>query len=166
MEAADPSPFPSAGASGEGAVSVKQLTPTTLSSPVSMRRTRSDWLATKRDLSSSIASNAPPSERTSSSSAHEDSMSSSVFAAITGDPSKMSPYSRRSDSNARICWMRNDHCWSHGRGSPSASFHAGSWMARARARFDRVTPRASRTMRGTLFSGCSSVSPSELTCTP
>ena len=29
--------------------------------------------------------------------------------------------------------MRSDHCWSHGRGSPSASFHAGSWTARARA---------------------------------
>ena len=29
--------------------------------------------------------------------------------------------------------MRSDHCWSHGRGRPSASFHAGSWTARARA---------------------------------
>ena len=29
--------------------------------------------------------------------------------------------------------MRSDHCWSHGRGRPRASFHAGSWMARARA---------------------------------
>ena len=28
--------------------------------------------------------------------------------------------------------MRSDHCWSHGRGSPSASFQAGSWIARAR----------------------------------
>ena len=26
--------------------------------------------------------------------------------------------------------MRNDHCWSHGRGSPSASFQAGSCIAR------------------------------------
>ena len=62
--------------------------------------------------------------------------------------------------------MRSDHCWSQGRGSPSASFQAGSCMARARARLDRVTPRDSRTMRGTLFSGWASVSPSELTCTP
>ena len=29
--------------------------------------------------------------------------------------------------------MRSDHCWSHGRGRPSASFQAGSWIARARA---------------------------------
>jgi hypothetical protein len=35
--------------------------------------------------------------------------------------------------------MRNDHCWSHGRGRPSASFQAGSWTLRARARFDSVT---------------------------
>ena len=47
--------------------------------------------------------------------------------------------------------MRNDHCWSHGRGRPSASFHAGSWMARAHAFADSVTPRVSSTMRGTLL---------------
>ena len=52
----------------------------------------------------------------------------------------MSPYSSRSDSKARICWMRSDHCWSHGRGRPRASFHAGSCMARARALLERVTP--------------------------
>ena len=34
--------------------------------------------------------------------------------------------------------MRSDHCWSHGRGSPSASFHAGSWIARARAVYTRL----------------------------
>ena len=28
--------------------------------------------------------------------------------------------------------MRSDHCWSHGRGRPSASFQAGSCTARAR----------------------------------
>ena len=33
--------------------------------------------------------------------------------------------------------MRRDHCWSHGRGSPSASFQAGSCMARARALLDK-----------------------------
>ena len=62
--------------------------------------------------------------------------------------------------------MRSDHCWSHGRGSPSASFHAGSWMARARALRPRVTASASSTIRMMLFSGWDSVSPSELTCTP
>ena len=62
--------------------------------------------------------------------------------------------------------MRSDHCWSQGRGSPSASFQAGSWMARARTLRPRVTASASSTIRITLFSGCCSVSPSEFTCTP
>ena len=35
--------------------------------------------------------------------------------------------------------MRSDHCWSHGRGRPSASFQAGSCTARARRFFDSVT---------------------------
>ena len=35
--------------------------------------------------------------------------------------------------------MRSDHCWSQGRGRPSASFQAGSCTARARAFFDSVT---------------------------
>ena len=92
--------------------------------------------------------------------------SSSTLAATTGDPSNRSPYSSRSDSNASTCCMRSDHCWSQGRGSPSASFQAGSWIARARASFDSVTASISSMMRATLFSGCASVSPSELTCTP
>ena len=62
--------------------------------------------------------------------------------------------------------MRSDHCWSHGRGRPSASFQAGSCTARARAFLDSVTASISIRMRATLFSGCCSVSPSELTCTP
>ena len=157
------SPSPS---SGEGAVSVKQLTPTTFCWPDSMRRTRSAWLRTSRRLSSSIASKAPPSASTSASSSQAASASSAVLASMTTDPSKMSPYSSRSDSKASTCCMRNDHCWSHGRGSPSASFQAGSCMARARAFLDRVTPSVSRTMRCTLFSGCCSVSPREFTCTP
>ena len=78
----------------------------------------------------------------------------------------MSSYSRRSDSNASTCCMRNDHCWSQGRGSPSASFHAGSWMLRALARLDIVTASISRTIRWTLFSGWASVRPRLLTCTP
>ncbi len=113
-----------------------------------------------------MASKAPPSESTSSSSAHEASATSVVFFSMTTEPSKMSPYSRRSDSKARICWMRRDHCWSQGRGSPRASFQAGSCRARARAPLDSVTPSDSRTIRGTLFSGCASVRPRELTCTP
>ncbi len=78
----------------------------------------------------------------------------------------MSGYSSMSVSKARTCWMRSDHCWSQGRGSPSASFHAGSWSARARALRPSVTASASRTIRWTLFSGWDSVSPSELTWTP
>ena len=66
--------------------------------------------------------------------------SCSTLASITFDPSKISPYSSMSVSNAPICCRRSDHCWSHGRGRPSASFHAGSCTARARAFFDSVTP--------------------------
>ena len=55
--------------------------------------------------------------------------------------------------------MRSDHCWSHGRGRPSASFHAGSWIARARASRPSVTASASSTIRCTLFSGWASVRP-------
>ena len=62
--------------------------------------------------------------------------------------------------------MRSDHCWSQGRGRPSASFQAGSCTARARASRDSVTPSISSTMRWMLFSGWASVRPSELTCTP
>ena len=39
------------------------------------------------------------------------------------------------------------HCWSHGRGRPSASFQAGSWTARARASFDSTTASISIRMR-------------------
>ena len=62
--------------------------------------------------------------------------------------------------------MRSAHCWSHGRGRPSASFHAGSWIERARASRESVTPSISSTMRCTLFSGWASVSPRLFTCTP
>ena len=78
----------------------------------------------------------------------------------------MSSYSSRSDSKASTCWSRSDHCWSQGRGRPSASFQAGSWTARARAFLDSVTPSISSTIRCTLFSGWASVRPSELTWTP
>ena len=49
-------------------------------------------------------------------------------ASTTFEPSKRSPYSSRSDSYASTCWMRSDHCWSHGVGRPSASFQHGSWI--------------------------------------
>ena len=49
--------------------SVKRLTPTTVCSPVSMRRLRSAWEVTRRDFISSIASNTPPRPRMASSSA-------------------------------------------------------------------------------------------------
>ena len=49
--------------------------------------------------------------------------------------------------------MRSDHCWSHGRGNPSASFQAGSCIARARTLRPIVTASASSTIRWTLFSG-------------
>ena len=63
--------------------------------------------------------------------------------------------------------MRSDHCWSHGRGRPSASFQAGQLDgAGAGVACDSVTPSISSTMRCTLFSGCASVRPSEFTCTP
>ena len=93
-----------------------------------MRRTRSAWLRTRRRFSSSIASKAPPSASTSASSAVAASASSAVLASMTTEPSKMSSYSSRSDSKASTCCIRSDHCWSHGRGSPSASFQAGSCM--------------------------------------
>ncbi len=156
----------SAPPSGDAAVSVKRLTPTTTCCPDSMRRVRSAIDRTNRPLSSSTASKAPPRESTSSSSVAASSRSSAVRASTTWLPSKMSSYSSRSDSKASTCCIRNDHCWSHGVGRPSASFQAGSWTLRARARLERVTASISSTMRWTLFSGCASVSPSELTCTP
>ncbi len=125
-------PSPPAAVSGDGAVSVNLLTPTTVSSPSSMWRTRSAWLRTSRPFSSSMASKAPPIASTSSSSADADSTSSAVRPSTTFDPSKMSGYSSRSVSNARTCCIRSAHCWSHGRGRPSASFHAGSCSDRAR----------------------------------
>ena len=64
------------------------------------------------------------------------------------------------------CCARSDHCWSHARGRPRASFHAGSCTARARASFDSVTASISSRIRYTLFSGCTAVRPSEFTCTP
>ena len=108
----------------------------------------------------------PPSSAISASSASAPATSSAVLASTTGEPSNRSPYSSRSDSYASTCWMRRLHCWSTGRGRPSASFQAGSWMARARASRESVTASISSTIRWMLFSGCASVRPSELTCTP
>ena len=151
---------------GDGSVSVKRLTPTTVCSPASMRRVRSAIDRTSRPFSSSTAAKAPPRASTSCSSAQAASRSSAVRASTTCEPSNRSPYSSRSVSNASTCCMRSDHCWSHGRGRPSASFHAGSCTLRARAFFERVTASISSTIRWMLFSGWASVRPSELTCTP
>ena len=85
---------------------------------------------------------------------------------MTFEPSKMSGYSSRSVSKASTCWMRSDHCWSHGRGRPSASFQAGSWIARARAlRPERDGERLEHDALDVVLR-LGSVSPSELTCTP
>ena len=65
----DASARESSDASGDGSVSVKQLTPTTVRSPDSMRRTRSALLCTSRPFISSIISNEPPPSSTHSSSA-------------------------------------------------------------------------------------------------
>ena len=89
---------------------MKALTPTTVCSPDSIRRVRSAIDATSRDLSTSTASNAPPSANTSSSSAWAASRSSAVLASTTVDPSNRSPYSSRSVSYASTCCIRNDHC--------------------------------------------------------
>ncbi len=83
---------------GESSVSVKELTPITFCSPDSILRSRSAWLATSRDLSSSIASNAPPSDTTSSSSFDACSTIEVVFSSMTCEPFKMSSYSSRSVS--------------------------------------------------------------------
>ena len=134
-------------ASGLSSDSVYEFTPTTTCSPPSIRRVRVAMERTRRPLSSSTELNAPPRDNTSSNSAHAASRSSAVRASMTFDPSKMSSYSRRSDSNASTCCIRNDHCWSHGRGKPRASFHAGNCTLRARAFFESVTASISRTMR-------------------
>ena len=154
--------------SGFGSVVENVLTPTTTSWPASMRCRRSECDATSADFMYpvSTAATAPPIAWTRSISARAPSTISRTLASITGEPSKMSSYSSRSDSKANTCWIRSDHCWSQGRGRPSASFQAGSWTARARAFFDNVTPSISSTIRCTLFSGWASVRPSELTCTP
>ena len=68
--------------SGDGSVSVKQLTPTTFVSPDSIRRIRSALDCTSRPLISSIISNAPPPSSTHCSSSHAAVESSSTFASI------------------------------------------------------------------------------------
>ena len=137
----------SAPLSGESVDSVNRFTPTTVCSPVSIRRVRSAMEDTKRPFNESTASNAPPISTISLISCHAASRSSAVRASMTCEPVKMSSYSSKSVSNASTCCMRSDHCWSHGRGRPSASFHAGNCTLRARADFDSVTANISNTMR-------------------
>ena len=88
-------PSPSA-VSGEGSVSVKQFTPTTLRVPASIARTRSAFDWTSRPLTSSIMEKAPPPSSTQSSSVVAAATSSSTFSVTTLEPSKRSPYSSRS----------------------------------------------------------------------
>lgn len=154
--------------SGFSSVCWKQLTPTILSSPASIRARRSACEETSSPFRypDSTAAMAPPISWIRSISARQSATRESTLASMTWDPAKMSSYSSRSLSSARTCWMRSDHCWSQGRGRPSASFQAGNCTARARASLERVTASISSTMRWTLFSGCASVSPRELTWTP
>ena len=88
----------------------KRLTPTTTCSPDSMRRVRSAIEDTRRPLSSSTDSNAPPRSRISCNSAQAASRNSAVRASTTCEPVKMSSYSSKSVSYASTCCMRNDHC--------------------------------------------------------
>ena len=125
---------PSSAVSGEGAVSVKQLTPTTCCSPLSIRRTRSAWLRTEPGLQLLDGLEGPAQGQ------HVVQLGLGRLGQLGRlglhdhrSPRRGRSYSSRSDSKARICWMRSDHCWSQGRGRPRASFQAGSWMARARA---------------------------------
>ena len=103
-------PPSSPSASGDGAVSRYLLWPTTISSPASMRRIRSRWESTSEDFMYATASTAPPCSATIAISAFAPSTSSATSPSITTEPSKMSGYSSRSVSKARICWMRSDHC--------------------------------------------------------
>jgi hypothetical protein len=84
--------------SGESAVSVNLLTPTTIWSPPSMRRMRSVWLRTRRPFSSSIASKAPPSDEHVLELGLRLVDQLRVRASITWEPSNRSPYSSRSVS--------------------------------------------------------------------
>ncbi len=157
----------SAVSSGETSVSVNRLTPTTTCSPDSMRRVRSARDRTSRPFSSSIASNAPPSRQhlvqlRRGRGDEVRRLRLDHLRAVEDVARTRAGRSRRPST----CCIRNDHCWSHGRGRPRASFHAGSWTDRARARLDSVTASISSTMRWTLFSGCASVRPRLLTWTP
>ena len=117
---------------------MNELTPTTLISPDSMRRTRSAWLCTSRPFMSSIMANEPPPSSTQSQLGLRRSASSATFASTTSSPSNRSSYSSRSDSYASTCWIRSDHCWSHGRGQaerlvPARQLHrAGARALRQR----------------------------------
>ena len=78
------------------------------------RRSRFDSTSRCLHVAGSTAATAPPMSSMRASSAGASAFSSSTLAATTVEPSKMSPYSSRSVSKARICCRRSDHCWSHG----------------------------------------------------
>ena len=95
---------------GDTAVSVNELTPITVCSPLSMRRVRCAIDATRRLFNSSTAAYAPPSDNMSFNSACAASRISPVRRSTTCEPSKISSYSSKSVSNAKTCCIRSDHC--------------------------------------------------------
>ena len=151
---------PSASAvSGDSSVSVKRFWPTTTCSPDSMRRSRSRWESTSARLHVGDGLDR---------------------AAVLGDDGHLgarppaarrrarpSPSSPRRCPGTRGCRFRRRApagCAATTAGptaaaGPSASFQAGSWIARARASRPSVTASASSTIRCTLFSGWASVRP-------
>ena len=154
-------------ASGDGSVSVNELTPTTFSSPDSMRRTRSAWLCTSRPFISSIIANEPPPSSTHCSSA-------SRLRAQLGDLALSTTRSLEEVAVLEQVGLVREHLLDAQRpllvprrraGRAPRSSTAAASRAPARPSTS-VTPSISSTMRCTLFSGCSSVSPSEFTCMP
>ena len=149
------------------AVSVKRLTPTTVMSPDSMRRTRSALLCTSRCFIASIMAKAPPPSSTHC----------ELGLGRLGELGGLAPRpraSRRTGRRTRAGRSRTrapagsaaTTAGPTGAAARAPRSTPGSCTARARASFESVTPSVSSTMRCTLFSGCASVSPSEFTCTP
>ena len=151
---------------GESALSVKQLTPTTGISPVSIRRTRSAWLWTSRPFMASIISKAPPPSSTQASSAAAASPARPSWPPRPSSP-RRGPRTRadRSRRPAPAGSAATTAGPTAGAARAPRSTRAAARRGRGASR-DRVTPSISSTIRCTLFSGCASVSPSELTCTP
>ena len=86
--------------SGDGSPSLKRLTPTTICSPASIAARRFAFDSTRARFKAplSTAAIAPPMASMRASSSRAAAFNSSTLASITREPSKMSPYSRRSVS--------------------------------------------------------------------